>query len=178
MAGFHWEEGIEHARYVDEDRQNIEVLHIVDNPENDNGREAKLHILPADENDDQFKALLEHFSYDDIMEMTYVYNKNAEMAFKQEVIQIAKKAGLLTMSDIEIVSDEFITKLVESIFNDGVSDKELKEIIFKTKLQLFELDRVKASKNRKLKAQLRKAKTLKEVLYTMILIDEDIESSS
>jgi hypothetical protein len=173
---FHWEEGIEYARFIDEDRQNIEVMHIIDNPENVHGREAKLHVLPVDENDDQFKALMEHFTHDDIMEMTYSYNQNAERAFEEQVMAIAQKQGMLNMAAVEVVSEAFVQRFVDVMFGDEqMSEQEEKELLFKTKLQLFELDRVKESNNRDLKAKLRKADSLKEIILAMINLDEDID---
>jgi len=170
---FHWEEGIEYARYIDEDRQNIEVMHIVEEPTNAHGREARLHVLPVDEKDDQFKALLEHFTYDEIMEMTYSYNKQAERAFEEQVMSIARKFDMLRMEDFGVTSDQFIGKLIDVLFVEELPEDELKEVVFKAKLQLFELDKVKNSSNRSLKSKLRKAKTLAAVLHTMMEIEED-----
>ena len=172
---FHWEEGIEYARYIDEDRQNIEVMHIIEDDESLHGRVAKLHILPVDENDDQFKALMEHYTMDDLMEMTYAYNQNAERAFEEQVMAIAQKQGILSTLDVDIVSDEYVNKFIDVMFvNDGLDEKELKELLFKTKLRLFELEIVKHNKDRELKGSLRKAKSLAEIFKCMYDI---IESS-
>ena len=171
---FHWEEGLEYARYIDEDRQNIEVMHVIEDDESIHGRTAKLHVLPVDENDDQFKALLEHYTMDDIMEMTYSYNKNAEKAFEEQVMAIAQKGGMLATIDVDIVADEYVNKFIDVMFvNNELADKELKELLFKTKLRLFELDIVKNSKNRELKGQLRKSTTLLEIFKCMHDITED-----
>jgi hypothetical protein len=176
---FHWEEGLEYARYIDENRQNIEVMYVVENPDNQFGREAKLHVLPADENDGQFQALLEKFSYDEIMEMTYVYNKNAEKAFEEQIIAIAKKTGKLDLSSIEVVSSDYVNRFVDIMFLEkDIPENELKELLFKTKLRLFELDVVRQSKNRELKSKLRKAKTIKEVFVYMFEFDQESESTS
>lgn len=171
---FHWEEGIEYARYIDEDRQNIEVMHIVSDDESVHGRVAMLHILPVDENDDQFKALMEHYTYDELMEMTYAYNKNAEKAFEEQVLAIAEKSGILSTLDIDVVSEEYVNKFIDVIFlQSDIGEKELKELLFKTKLRLFEIDIVKNSTNRQLKGQLRKSKSLAEVFKCMYEIIED-----
>lgn len=171
---FHWEEGIEYARYIDEDRQNIEVMHIIEDDENVHGRSAKLHVLPADDNDEQFKALLEHFTYDDIMEMTYSYNQNAERAFEEQVIAIAQKSGVLSTLDVDVVSYEYVDKFIDIVFlQKGIEDKELKELIFKTKLRLFETDLVKNNNNKELKSSLRKSSSLKDIFYIMMQIEED-----
>lgn len=173
---FHWEEGLEYARYIDEDRQNIEVMHIIEDDESLHGRTAKLHVLPVDENDDQFKALLEHYTMDDIMEMTYSYNQNAERAFEEQVMVIAQKQGVLNTLDIDVVSDEYVNRFIDIMFVNSDSEvdvKELRELLFKTKLKLFELDIVKNSKNRELKGQLRKATSLLEIFKCMYDIIED-----
>ena len=171
---FHWEEGIEYARYIDEDRQNIEVMYIVSDDESVHGRVAMLHILPVDENDDQFKALMEHYTYDELMEMTYAYNKNAEKAFEEQVLAIAEKSGILSTLDIDVVSEEYVNKFIDVIFlQSDIGEKELKELLFKTKLRLFEIDIVKNSTNRQLKGQLRKSKSLAEVFKCMYEIIED-----
>jgi len=175
---FHWEEGLEYARYIDENRQNIEVMHVVDNPENPHGREAKLHVLPADENDAQFQALLEKFSYDEIMEMTYVYNKNAEKAFEQQVLAIAQKQSLIALEDFGITSDAFVSRFVEVFFGQGIDPKDEKEILFKAKLQLFELDNIRSSNDRALKSKLRKAKSLKELFTIAFEFDQAQEEST
>lgn len=165
---FHWEEGIEFARYIDEDRQNIEVMHIIDNPENEHGREAKLHVLPADDQDDQFKALTEHFSIDQIMEMTYRYNKDAEIAFEQQVLAIAQKNDMINPADFGVTSDAFIDNFVDVFFVQELDEGEIKETLFKAKLKLFELEKVKTNENRELKSRLRKAKTLQDLFLTMM----------
>ena len=171
---FHWEEGLEYARYIDEDRQNIEVMHIIEDDESIHGRIAKLHVLPVDENDDQFKALLEHYTMDDIMEMTYSYNQNAEKAFEEQVMAIAQNQGILNTLDIDVVSDEYVNKFIDVMFvNNELDGKELRELLFKTKLRLFELDVVKNSKNRELKGQLRKSTSLLEIFKCMYDITED-----
>jgi hypothetical protein len=174
---FHWEQGIEYARYIDEDRQNIEVMYIVEDEENVHGRVAQLHVLPADENDDQFKRLLDYFSYDQIMEMTYSYNQNAARAFEEQVIAIAQKSGVLSTLDIDVVSEDFINKFIDVMFVNKIPDGELKEVLFRTKLRLFEIDIVKDSKNRELKSQLRKATSLVGVFNAMLQIEEEAKGN-
>ena len=176
---FHWEEGIEYARYIDEDRQNIEVMHIVDNPENIHGREAKLHVLPALDGDDQFKALLEHYTHDDIMEMTYRYNKDAEIAFEQQVMAIAQKQDMIDQKQFGLTSENFVKRLVEVMFvESGISEDDEKEMLFKTKLQLFELDKVKNHTDRTVKSKLRKAKSIQELFVHMFEWDAAIKAEA
>lgn len=163
---FVWEKGIEYARYVSEDRKNIEILYIVNTPTTTTGRKAKITVIPVNENDAQFKALLNHFSVDQIMEMTYNYNKDAKAAFEREVLEIARKNGSITAT-VDMATEDFVKKFMDIVFKEGLPAKEEKEVIFKTKLQLFELDLVRSSKKRTLKSKLRKAKTLLEILAVM-----------
>jgi len=173
-----WEEGIEYARYTSDDYSNIEVLYIIEDKDHPQGRVAKTWVLPADENSDQFKKLLEYYSADQLLEMTYIYNKNARESYEKEVMSIARQDGILNkaldIASSNVVDDVVVDKIIDLVFLENLPEDELKELIFKTKLKLFEVNMVKSSKNRSLKSKLRKAKTLKEVLYNMVLIQEDI----
>lgn len=51
--------------------------------------------------------------------------------------------------------------------------------LFETKIQAFEIEEIKNSKNRVLKAKLRKAKNLVEVnIYSMMIVMEELENGS
>lgn len=173
-----WEEGIEYARYTNSDYTTIEVLYIVEDKDHPQGKVAKIWTLPADENDGQFQKLLEYYSADQLLEMTYIYNKDSRAAFEQEVMSIARQDGILNkaldIASSNVVDDVVVDKIIDLVFLENLPEDELKELIFKTKLKLFEVNMVKSSKNRSLKSKLRKAKTLKEVLYNMVLIQEDV----
>ena len=177
-----WEEGIEYARYTNDDYSNIEVLYIIEDKDHPQGRVAKTWVLPADENSDQFQKLLEYYSTDQLLEMTYIYNKDARAAFEQEVMSIAREDGTLNKAlDItsgNVINDAIVDKIVEVVFLEDIPDDEKNELIFKTKLKLFELDMVKDCKKRKLKTNLRKSQTLKEVLHNMILIEEESKKTA
>ena len=172
-----WEEGIEYARYANDAYSTIEILYIVEDKDHPQGRVAKTWTIPADENEEQFQKLLEYYSADQLLEMTYVYNKDARAAFEQEVMSIAREDGTLNKAlDItsgNVISDAIVDKIVDVVFLENIPDDEKSELIFKTKLKLFELDMVKDCKKRKLKTDLRKSQTLKQVLYNMILIEEE-----
>ena len=177
-----WEEGIEYARYTNDDYSNIEVLYIVEDKDHPQGRVAKTWVLPANENSDQFQKLLEYYSADQLLEMTYIYNKDARALFEQEVMSIAREDGTLNKAlDItsgNVINDAIVGKIVEVVFLEDIPDDEKNELIFKTKLKLFELDMVKDCKKRKLKTNLRKSQTLKEVLHNMILIEEESKKTA
>lgn len=163
MSKYYWEDTIEYARYIDENRKNVEIMYIVDDDEAWSGKKAKLLVMPANVKDKQFRALLGYYTLDDIMEMTYNYNKDAAAAFKQQVLNIARKDGSVSLSS-DMLTEDFVKKFIEIVFNEEMTQQEEKEIIFKAKLQLFELDLVKSSKKRTLKSKIRKATSLLEVL--------------
>ena len=56
-------------------------------------------------------------------------------------------------------------------------EKELNEILFRSKLEAFEIEEVKNSKNRTLKSKIRKGKSLTEVYaYTAALLSIELKS--
>jgi len=173
-----WLETVKYARYIDEARQNIEVLYTVDDPSHPKGRVLKTFVILANEKSDpRFQELLEKYSYDQIMEMTYVYNADAKKMHEQQVYAIAKKNGILASINVEdMINEDFINRFVQLFFDKGLPENEAKELLFKTKLQLFELDKVRDCKDRKIKSKLRKAKTLLEVFSAMAELEEAINS--
>ena len=73
---------------------------------------------------------------------------------------------------IKKVKDEIGVQDVSSTFNPATLTPE---DIFKIKLQAFEIEEVKNSKNRELKAKIRKAGTFMEVLaYTSALVNSEL----
>jgi len=166
MSKYYWEDTIQYARYVDENRKNIEIMYTIIDDNSWSGKKAKLIIIPAHAKDKQFQALLNHYTLDDLMEMTYNYNKDAATSFKQRVLNIARKDGTLANS-ADMLNEDFVKKFIDIIFKEDMPEKDEKEIIFKAKLQIFELDLVRNSKKRTIKSKIRKARSLLEVLAAL-----------
>ena len=128
------------AYFIDDARQNIEVL-----TTSDDKKKVIPTIIPFDENNHLFKELTSIITVDQLHEDTYNKKKNEKKIFEQKVIEIAKKDGLL-LDDTKIDSRSY-NKLVKAIFEQGENADQL----FALKIALFELDKIRDSKNDELK---------------------------
>ena len=103
--------------------------------------------------------MLTHIGIDQLHENTYKYIREQNDLFEHQVIEIAKKRGLVY--DISTDSTAAFKVAAEIIFKQ-FDEKQLKEYLFVYKLNLFESEFIKNSKNREMKASIRKATTIVE----------------
>ena len=134
------------------------------------GQVAREHYVVVDENDGQFKELLEEWSYDSLDKATKQFTDNVSQEFKDAFERYAIRNNLYGYGEDGTVptpqdSDEVIQGDLETlILNFDTNDNEQKEQLFKLKLKLFEEDVVKSSKKRTAKTDLRKAETPVEAI--------------
>jgi hypothetical protein len=137
------------ARYIDEAKENIEIL-LKD------GDIIRPHIIEAKDNAPEFEELLKIISLDEIHELTYKSIKDGRKAFEDMVMKIAEAEGLVEATrktdEVQLIIDIITTEIVD------------KEKLFKLKLSLFEMEKVKNSKARANKTALRKAETFVETM--------------
>mgnify|MGYP001193661310 CR=1 FL=1 len=130
----------------------------------------RVEYIMAEEDNVNWKNLLEHISIDELHESTYKYIKNSQKAFEVQAIQIAKDQGILKdFTDKSLISES----LVKAVFEKEEEDGDSKNILFIFKLKLFELEFIKKCKTRKLKSDLRKAANIREALKVAIKIFEE-----
>ena len=147
------------------------------NPEQDtvcvmwsDGKIAREHYVVVDENDAQFKELLEEWSYDSLDQATKTFTDNVSQEFKDAFERYAVRNNLYGYGEGQVPdemkdADQIISSSMDDlIFNFDGNDNEQKEQLFKLKLKLFEIDAVKSSKKRTAKADLRKAETPVEAI--------------
>ena len=131
---------------------------------------TRVEYIMAEEDNVNWKNLLEHISIDELHEATYKYIKNSQRNFEIQAMQIAKDQGLLQdIRDKNVINEAIIKILFEKEEEDGDS----KNTLFVFKLKLFELEFVKNCKTKKLKSDLRKAKNIREALKVAIKIFEE-----
>ena len=124
--------------------------------------------LPADSSP-QWKELLNHIDIDTLHSNTAKHITEMDEAYQLDVIRIAKERGLLL--DEGLSDQDLFQKIIGFLFSEFKGDnREDKEKLFHIKLQLFELEQIKNSKNRALKAELRKAKSIIEAIKYAIEI--------
>ena len=130
-------------------------------PDNSNTPETDLTVFeytfPAEKGNPDWVAALKIVSEEELHENTVNKFREERKAFEEAVIKIAEQNNELTTISAE-TSAKNIINVVQKFLNKDFDEQEL----FTFKLGLFENEAVQQSTNRKKKADLRKAKTLKE----------------
>ena len=154
------------AHFSDNERTNVEVYWVTPD-----GLETRVENIEAKAGDPNWEDLLTHISLEKLHEATYKHMQDNDMAFKEDVIRIAKERGLI--HDLSNLNDvETMKLIVEFIFGPFDPEKD-KEKLFMFKLKLFEVDKIKKSTNREMKAKLRKAENLMDAIKAALeILDE------
>ena len=143
------EENFVSARYIDNEKENIEIL-LKD------GDIVRPYIIEHDEDSIDFKALTKLISIDKLHESTVNHNRVQRKAFEESIKIIAENEGL---SFKNLKQDE-----VFDIIIDTLLEEIDEESLFRFKLKIFDISSVKESKSRKKKADIRKATTITGVI--------------
>ena len=150
------------AYFIDNERENVEVQMT-----SEDNKQIFTQIVPFNYEHEGFKALQDVMSVDELHERTYNKKKEEKKLFEEQVINIAKKDGLVF--DEMKLDTKFYPTLVKSI----VEEQDNEDHLFALKLALFEVDKIKDAKNVELKSNIRKGKTKVEVLLNALkLISE------
>ena len=118
-----------------------------------------VQYIEANDNSKAWKTLLTHTDIDALHEATYKHIKEQNEVFEDTIIKIAKERGLIY--DFDEQNTDVYKAFVQVLFSDFDPEKD-KEKLFLYKLQLFEVDHVKKSKNSAKKKELRQAKSIVE----------------
>ena len=145
------------AYFIDNERQNIEVL-----IRSEDGTKVIPTIIPFDENNHLYKELISIITVDKLHEDTYNKKKQEQKDFEAMAMRIAKKTGLVL--DKSKIETKFYPEVLNAIFND----EENEEHLFALKLALFELDKIRDSKDDESKKKLRQSKNKIDVLKIAI----------
>jgi len=141
------------AYFIDNERQNIEIL-----TTSEDKKSVLPTIIPYDTKHPYFVALSKFCNIDQLHENTHNKKKKEKEIFENKVIEIAKRDGLL--ADNSKIDSNFFPILVKSIFEDEDNEDHL----FAIKIALFELEKIRNSKNDDIKKKIRQAKTKIEAL--------------
>lgn len=142
------------AYFVDGNRQNIEMV-----VRSEDKKSVFTEITPFDENSEQYKVLTKFISLDELHELTYKKKVDERKEYEENMLRIARDEGLILENNK--IDTKFFNLLVKTIFEEKSEDKEE---LFTLKIALFELDKIKNSKNTELKTKLRKAQTIYDTL--------------
>ena len=139
------------ASFIDTERKNIEIL-LKD------GDKVKSHIVEYDMKYPVCQELLKIISLDDLHEFTYNKKKEEKENFDQMVIRLAKKNNMIV--DDSKVNDNSFRNVVNALFKEDENPDHL----FALKLALFEVEKIRNSKDDENKKKLRQSKTKIEAL--------------
>jgi len=145
------------AYFIDNERKNIEVQTTAEDK-----KSVFTTIIPYEENNPQYQALIKYMNIDQLHESTYQKNKTEQEQFEKTVIKIAEKSGIVLNS--EKLDTKFYPSLVNAIFKDIENEDHL----FALKLALFELEQIRDSKNEDSKKKLRQAKNKLDIIQAAI----------
>ena len=132
------------------------------NEEDDNI--VRVEYCPAEDGDEVYEMVKKHIDIETLHDETYEHIKAQDRIYREAILSIAKQEGYVwDIHDLETDNKiEHLFKIAtKTIFEDADSALE-KEKLFLYKLQLFEIDKIKNSKNTAMKKQLRQAKTVIE----------------
>ena len=149
------------ARFCDNDRTQIEVF-----VKGDKENEVFPHIIELDENHPDYKNLLTIKTLPEIHDYTDEWCNQQRKKFKEEILDIATKEGIISEQNIkEVKVEKSFTEILETVFSTehDYNSEKIKEQLFKAKLYAFEMPHIKNSDSRDLKAQLRKSETIKDI---------------
>ena len=157
-----------HFTNDNKDTVRIEMVEPVLNAETDDDDVQLIeYTCEAKEGDPDFEALLKQVTIDDMHENTVNYIRQERDRFEQTVLQIAHDNNII--QTLEPITSNIWESLVEILFEEFDVDKQ-KEQLFMLKLKLFELEPIKSSKDRAMKAKLRKATDFVDALKYALLI--------
>src|SRR6056300_72270 len=152
------------AYFIDEDRQNIEILQ-----KSDDGKKFIPTIIAFEKPGESgttstgnMEKLKEVMSVDDLHERTYQKKKEERKLFEEQVMRIAKKDGL-TFDE-----NKLDTKFYPTLVNAILKDQENEDHLFALKLALFENETINGSDNAELKAEIRKGTSKIEVIQAAL----------
>jgi hypothetical protein len=117
--------------------------------------------IETDLNNKMYVKLLETFTTDEISTMTDQKRKHAAKSWELVVKDIAVKYGLIYDPSSTNPQDKLV---IDHLFNPPEGEAGM-ELLFNTKLKIFDLPEVTQSSNTELKKKLREAKTPLESLY-------------
>ena len=137
------------AKFINEEHTTIEVLHTIKGDD-----KARPYILEYDKDSEDFQALAKAgWDLEAVTDATAEYKREASSMWNNAINEAAVEMNLTNTNNVS-------TNIIETI----MANNEDEDTLFKAKLTIMELDIVKKSKDTKVKSNIRKAKSLIEVI--------------
>jgi hypothetical protein len=152
-------ENVISSRFINNEHTTIEVVHKIESDE-----KAHAYILEYDKDSEDFKSLEKAgWDLERITEETMGYKREASRLHDESVAAAAMEWLKANPTEVFVDTPIPVTDIIGTI----ISKNEDEDSLFKAKLAVMELDSVKGSKATKVKQEIRKAKTLLEVISNM-----------
>ena len=141
------------ARFINDSHTTVEVVHTIKGDD-----KAHAYFFEYDKDCDEMKQLDKAgWDLETLTDETMAYKKEASRVYN-EVINAAA-AEMNKTNEASILSSDIIEMII--------ANNEDEDVLFKAKLSVMELDMVKGSKSTKAKQDIRKAKSLIELISEM-----------
>jgi len=157
------------ATFVNSERITVEVL-----LSRENANEVTPHIFEAVEDNIDYQDLLKVITVDELHEATHRRISAEAADFKTFALQVAKDSGLVQSENLSEKRKAW-PSIVKIIFGNPIEEEE---DLFALKLALFEVEKIRISKNAAVKTQLRKSKTKFEVLHFAFIIAAEADAAA
>ena len=159
------------AHFTNNERTEIEAILFAEESTEDDVVLIPYNI-EAKEGDADYEWLISKIDIDQVHENTFNKFRKENEQYKENIVAVGKEMGLIF--DNNGVNSNLYEALVDTLFEPFI-EEDMKEKLFVMKLKLFEVEAIKSSKNRELKAKLRKSKDfLSAIKYaTMIALPEE-----
>jgi hypothetical protein len=160
-------ENVISAKLINEEHTTIEVVHTIEGDD-----KAHSYILEYDKDSQDFKALEKAgWDLERVTEETVAYKRDTSR-MHNESIQAAAQEWLKEnppeiVTVIEKVASEGVAFSDYKLINHILKLNEDEDMIFKSKLIIMDLDIIKKSKQTKVKQDIRKSKTLLDVIVNL-----------
>ena len=152
-------ENVISSRFINNEHTTIEVVHTIEGDE-----KAHAFILEYDKDSQDFQALEKAgWDLERVTEETVGYKREASR-IHGESIQAAAQQWLEENPPEEVIVERIENIKVDDIIGAIISKNEDEDSLFRAKLAVMELDSAKASKKTKVKQDIRKAKSLIELI--------------
>ena len=146
------------AAFIDNEKKNIEIL-----TTSEDKKKVIPTIIPFEEDNHMFKALMTVINIDKLHELTHEKKKEERQLFEDEVLKLAKEDGLIGK---ELNKEDYFSEIINLI----TKDQENVDHLFALKLAVFEVEEIRDSQNTELKVSIRKSKTKAEILLNTLKI--------
>ena len=144
------------ARFINEEHTTIEVLHTIKGDD-----KARPYILEYDKDSEDFQALAKAgWDLEAVTDATAEYKRDTSRIYDESIHTAAMKYLKENPTEVIVEKNVVVTDIIGTI----MANNEDEDMLFKAKLAAMELDIVKASKDTKVKSDIRKAKSLIEVI--------------